>query len=90
MSSSCLFHTLFVHRVDVERRIGKDEAELTCRLVQVVVVAADVSAVADLALQAVDCEVHAAQASGFVGFFDAVNGKFGGGVFLVFGDEARG
>ena len=56
----------------------------------VVVVAVDLAAMADVAFEAVHREVYAAQASGFVGFLDTVDGKFGGGVLLVLGDEARG
>ena len=45
---------------------------------RVVVVAVDVAAVFDFAFEAVDGEVQAAEASGLVGFLDAVDGEFGG------------
>ena len=80
---------LLVHRVDVERRIGEDEVELAGGVVRVVVVAVDVAAVADVALQPVHGEVEAAQAAGLVGLLDAADGELGGGVLLVLGDEAR-
>ena len=41
---------------------------------RVVVVAVDAAAVFDLAFEAVDGEVQAAEASGFVGVLDAVDG----------------
>ena len=46
-------------------------------LVRIVVVAVDVAAVADVALQAVHGEVHAAQAPGLVGLLDAEDGELG-------------
>ena len=60
-----------VHGVDVERRVGKDEVEAAGGLVRVVVVAVDVAAVFDFAFEAVDGEVQAAKAAGFVGFLDS-------------------
>jgi hypothetical protein len=57
--------------------------------VRVVVVAVDVAAVADVALQPVHRQVQAAEAAGLVGLLDAADGQFGGGVLLVLGDEAR-
>ena len=80
---------LLVHGVDVERRVGEDEVEAASGVVRVVVVAVDVAAVFDFAFEAVDGEVQAAEASGFVGLLDAVDGEFGGGIFLMLGDEAR-
>ena len=46
---------------------------------RIVVVAVDVAAVFDFAFEAVDGEVQAAEASGFVGFLGAVDGEFDGG-----------
>jgi hypothetical protein len=83
------FRRSLFHRVDVERRIGEYEVELAGGGVRVVVVAVDVAAVADVAFEPVHGEVEAAQAAGFVGFFDAADREFGGGIFLVLGDEAR-
>ncbi len=80
---------VLIHGVDVERRIGEDEIEFADGFVRVVVVAVDVSAVADVAFKAVDGEVHARQASGVVGLFHAVDEQFVGGIFLVLGHEAR-
>ena len=80
---------LFVHRVDIEGRIGEDEVELAGGVVRVVVVAVDVAAVADVALKAVHGEVEPAQAAGLVGLLDAADGELGGGVLLVLRDEAR-
>ncbi len=34
-----------------------------------------------------DGELQAAEASGFVGFLDAASGEFGGGIFLILGNE---
>ena len=56
---------------------------------RVVVIAVDVAAVAAVAFQPLHGEVEAAQAAGFVGLFDAAEGRFGGGVLLMLGDEAR-
>ena len=64
----------------VERRVGEDEVEAARDVVRVVVVAVDVAAVFDFAFEAVDSEVQAAQAAGFVGFLDAVDGDLRGGV----------
>jgi len=69
-----------VHGVDVERRVGEDEVEAAGGVVRVVVVAVDVAAVADVAFEAVDGEVQAAEATSFVGFLDAVDGEFRGWV----------
>ena len=44
---------------------------------------------ADVAFEAVDGEVQAAEAAGLVGLLDAADGELGGGVLLVLGDEAR-
>ena len=85
-----VFQPLLVHGVDVERRIGEDEVEPAGGVVRVVVVAVDVAAVADVAFQPVDGEVHAAEAAGFVGLLDAVDGEFGGGVLLVLRHEPGG
>ena len=74
---------LLVHGVDVERRIGEDEVEAAGGVVRVVVVAVDVAAVADVAFEAVDGEVQAAEAAGFVGLLDAVDGEFCSGILLV-------
>ena len=57
---------------------------------RVVVVAVHLSAVAYIAFQAMDSQVQAAQAAGFVGFFDAVNGKFRAGILFVLGYEPSG
>jgi hypothetical protein len=57
--------------------------------VRVVVIAVDVAAVAAVAFQPLHGEVEAAQAAGFVGLFNASEGRFGGGVLLMLGDEAR-
>src|ERR1700730_17794702 len=51
-------------RVDVERRIGEDEIELAGRRVRIVIVAVDVTAVADVTFQAVDGEVQTTEAAG--------------------------
>ena len=69
-----VFQAFLVHSVDVEWRIGENEVELAGRFVRVVVVAVDVPAVTDFAFQSVNCEVHPAQASGFISLLDAVNG----------------
>ena len=50
---------LFVHRVDVERRIGEDEVELAGGIVGVVVVTVDVAAVADVTFAPMDGKVEA-------------------------------
>jgi hypothetical protein len=72
-----------VHGVDVEGRVGEDEVEASGGFVGVVVVAVHLAAVADVAFEAVDGEVHAAQAAGFVGLLDAVDGQFAGRVAAV-------
>ena len=82
-----IFQPLLVHGIDVERRIGEHEVEFAGGFVRVVVVAVDVAAVPDFAFQAVNGEVHAAEASGFIGFLDAVNGEFGRRVLLVLRHE---
>ncbi|MNR01329.1 hypothetical protein D3C85_1171300 [compost metagenome] len=56
---------------------------------RVVIVTVDVTAVAYLAFQPVHCQVEAAQSASFIGFFDAADGEFCGGVFLMFGHKAR-
>ena len=88
--SDHVFQSFLVHGVDVERRVGEDEVEAARGVVRVVVVAVDVAAVFDFAFEAVDGEIQAAEAAGFIGFLDAVDGEFGGGILLMLGDEARG
>src|SRR6266581_615548 len=58
---------VLVHGVDVERRIGEGEVEGAHRLVRIVVVAVDLAAVADVALQPVHGKIHTAKAPGLVG-----------------------
>ncbi len=58
-------------------------------MVRIVVVAVDIAAVADVAFQPVHRQVEAAEAAGFVGLLDAVDGQLGRGVAAVFGHEAR-
>jgi hypothetical protein len=48
------------------------------------------TAVANVASEAVHGKVHAAEASGFVGLLDAVDGQFRAGILLVLGHEAGG
>ena len=57
---------------------------------RVVVIAVDVAAVFDFAFQSVDGKVQAAEASGFVGFLDAVDGEFRRRVLFMFRHEPRG
>jgi hypothetical protein len=54
-------------------RLGEDEVEATGGLVRVVVIFVDKAAVAGIAFEGVNGEVHAAAASGFVAIFDGVN-----------------
>jgi len=68
--------------------LGEHEVELTSGGVRVVVVAVDVAAVADVALQPVHGEVEAGEAAGLVGLLDAADGELGGGVLVVLGHEA--
>ena len=67
--------SFFINGVDVERRVGEDEVEAAGGVVRGVVVAVEVAAVFDFAFEAVDGEVQAAEAAGFVGFLDAVDGQ---------------
>ena len=83
-----VLESFLVHRIDVEGRIGEDEVELSGGAVRVVVVAVDVAAVLDVAFQPMHGEVKTAQAAGFVGLLDTADGKFGGRVLLVLGNEA--
>ncbi len=76
-----------VHGVDVERRIGEHEVEPARGVVRVFVVG---DGFADVAFEAVDGEVHPAEPCGLADFLVAVDGEFGGWVFLVPGHEARG
>ena len=69
--------------------ILRDKVEAAGGIVRIVVVAVDVAAVFDFAFEAVDGEVQAAEASGFVGFLDAVDGQLRCGILLMLGDEAR-
>ena len=85
--SDHVFQPLLVHGVDVERRVGEDEVEAAGGVVRVVVVAVDVAAVFDFAFEAVDGEVQAAEASGFVGFLDAVDGQLRCWVLFMFRHE---
>jgi hypothetical protein len=57
--------------------------------VRIVIVAVDVTAVANVTLQAMDGEVQTTKAAGFVGLFNAVNGELGGGVLLMLRHEPR-
>jgi len=47
-----------------------------------------VAAVADVAFQAMHDEVHAAEASGFVGLLDAVDGQLRCGIHFMFRHES--
>jgi len=70
---------------DVRRRILPPfvrlvtSAATSFRLVEEPQVAVDFTAVFAFAFEAVDGEVQATEASGFVGFLGAVDGEFGGG-----------
>ncbi|MGA7394413.1 MAG: hypothetical protein WBW78_17290 [Terrimicrobiaceae bacterium] len=85
-----ILEPLLVHGVHVERWVGEDEVEAAGGVVRVVVVAVDLAAVADVAFEAMHGEVQAAEAAGFVGLLDAVDGEFRAGVLLVLGHEAGG
>ena len=62
---------IFIHGVDIERRIGEDKIEFADGFVRVIVVAVDVSAVADVTFEAVNGEAHPRQTSGVAGLFHA-------------------
>ena len=55
---------------------------------RVVVIAVDVAAVFDVALQPMHSQVQAAQAACFVRLFYTADGQLGSGVLLVFGYKA--
>ena len=56
------------------------EVEATGGVVRIVAAAIEVAAVAGFGSEAVDGEVQAAEAVGFAGFLDAVDGEFRGRV----------
>ena len=70
----------FVHRVDVEGRVGEDEVEAAGGGVRVVVVA---DGLLDVALQPVNREIHTAKVAGGAFLFLSVDGEFFGRVFPV-------
>ena len=71
---------LGVHHVHVERRIGHDEVALADEVVLVFVVG---DGLADVALQAVDGEVHLGEADGGRGLLLTVEGDAMAGVLAV-------
>jgi hypothetical protein len=85
-----IFQPLLVHSIDVERRIGENKIKFAGGLVRIVVIAVNLPAVADVAFQSVHRKIHAAEASGVIGLLNAVDGKFGRWIFLMFGYEAGG
>ena len=85
-----VFQPLLVHGVDVERRVGENEVKGAGGFVRVVVITVYLSAVSNVAFQTMHREIHPAEASCFVGLFNAVNGKFRRRIFLMLGNKTRG
>ncbi len=85
-----VFQPFLVLGVDVERRVGEDEVEAAGGVLRVVVIAVRLAGVADVAFEAMHGEVQAAEATGFIGLLNAVDGEFRTRVHLVFRYEAGG